>query len=509
MAFSKLIPYLFQPPPNYVSRIIRGTRVISIHQADRIVRRMIQPGEHVVRWAGLPLPDHMCANHLLLCGGTGSGKTVMLRLLLQSLVDRVIPGSDTRILLYDPKCEMMSLLDGMDCQCPIDLHQAFDTRSVGMDFSNVIDSLASALQMSRILISTDDSADNSPNAFFYHAARDLLAAVLQAFVITKPHNWTLAEVMLTLSSRERTEALLRSCPQTRAQADEHFNDSEALTNVFYTITAYVSMLRPILSLYTKASEQITLKEWINQESILILGTAQELRAPQQAINSVVIERMSDLLLAQGESDTRQTWIIIDETRELSYCKKAISRLLDMGRSKGVRIVIVIQTIEGFRATFGKYADEIANMCGNKAFLQNDSQLTAEWAAKTIGDAEYQIWSQSRDRKSRDNPSSISERIHNHQAVLPSEIMRMHRANRRRFYGYFVSPSVGCFGGKVKFSRILAERGNVADFIPRPPEDQYFSEESVSHSPTRRTATPLEDITRAGILATARKYYKGK
>ncbi|MGV2342203.1 MAG UNVERIFIED_CONTAM: type IV secretion system DNA-binding domain-containing protein [Planctomycetaceae bacterium] len=48
--------------------------------------------------------------HFLAVGTTGSGKTVVMRLLMQSVLPEIGSGNDVRAVIYDAKQDMMSIL---------------------------------------------------------------------------------------------------------------------------------------------------------------------------------------------------------------------------------------------------------------------------------------------------------------------------------------------------------------------------------------------------------------
>ncbi len=72
-------------------------------------------------------------------------------------------------------------------------------------------------------------------------------------------------------------------------------------------------------------------------------------------------------------------------------------------------------------------------------------------------------------------------------------MRLPRANRNRFYGYYVSPGIGVYSGAVYFAKALCALGNVPNFVGRPVEDQYLTDEPVIKESDTQDEIRLEDI----------------
>ena len=69
----------------------------------------------------------------LVTGGVGSGKTITLRLFMQSALKPMGLGFDHRAVVYDAKDTMDSVLRGMNLRCPIHILNPFDRRAVAWD----------------------------------------------------------------------------------------------------------------------------------------------------------------------------------------------------------------------------------------------------------------------------------------------------------------------------------------------------------------------------------------
>ncbi len=462
-----LLPYVARIGSGSGDTVIRGTALVTQAQARRRVDHITCPGEPTVNWVGFPLPERFSEQHFLFAGGTGSGKTVAQRMMMQSVLPGITPGSDCRAVVYDAKQDMIEILSGMSLSCDLIILNPFETRSVSWDLAKDITTPATALQLASIIIE-DEKGQNS---FFSKAARDLFAAVIVALHHTRPGDWTLGHVLSVLSSTERTHTLLEQVPYTRDAAMEHFQrDERTLANVQYTISANIASLRPVAALWHHADRRFSLRDWISSNSILVLGNMEDLRYPIDAINRALFQRLVELVLSQSESATRRTWFFLDELKEMGRLN-ALPRLLTKGRSKGVRAVLAFQTFEGLCDVYGdKLAGEISGMAANKCFLRTDSEETARWASRIIGEAEYEQWTRS---VGPDGKDSRNQQIVKKDAVFPSQLLRLPLADRERFWSYCVTPSVGIYCGPTRFSHLLCSKGSAPNFVPRPDSEQYL------------------------------------
>ena len=196
---------------------------------------------------------------------------------------------------------------------------------------------------------------------------------------------------------------------------------------------------------------------------------------------MIFQRVTELVLSLSESNTRRAWFFLDELKEAGRLD-TLPRLLTKGRSKGARLCLAFQAYEGLRSVYGdELAAEITGMCSNKAFLRTDSPDTAKWAAQIIGDMELREWTRSIQHGSS-STTSQSEHIVKREAILHTQIMQLPLAERGRFEGYFVTPGIGVYHRTIKFAHQLRPLGNVPNFIPRPPEDQYLCDNGPRRSP---------------------------
>jgi hypothetical protein len=491
-----VFPYhlLRSKKPDYSMRLLRGSYLMTMQQAYTRLMHIVQQNDELILWAGLPFPEWASAGHQMIIGAVGSGKTVLMRMLMQSTLPAIKSGSDRRAILYDAKHDALSLLAGMKVTCPIVNFNPFCPNSFAYDMAADVNSPAAALDVARTLI----KREKGENSFFADAARDLLAGIIQALIIKRPREWTFAEVLQIFSNSEQTKSLLHSLPQTRHIAEEHFNrDERTLSNVQYTITANSSMLRPIAALWANSKKKISLTDWLRQESILVLGNDERLRGPMEAVNELLISRLGELVLSLNDSETRRIMLFYDEFQEGGVHRNML-RLLTQGRSKGFWALIVLHTLPGLKAVYGEdQAKAIAATCTNKAFLWSDCPDTARYAEQVLGKAELLQYTRGHADSRYAGNYSMTEHVVEKDVVTFSQLLRLPQANRERFYGYFTSPLLGVFGGPVHFSKVLSPRADVPNVKERPAEDQYIQSDPTDKSNKRASKSEINlmDIPR--------------
>jgi len=467
-------------------RHYRGKALLSFQEARNISRKARSEDDPGLFWGGLRLPSEAATTHFCVTGATGSGKTITIRFLMQSVLPKIESGTNSRALVYDAKQDILSILSGMELKCRVITLNPFDERSAAWNMAADITSPATAQQIATILIPENKHASQP---FFSDAARHLLTGVFISFIRTCPEAWTLRDVILAMKSRGRLCEVLGRVPETRDLLENLKNDITA-QNIMSTIQTRLQRYEFIAATWDRAGESINLRDWLNGEYILVLGNDEATRSALDAINQVIFKRLSELALAESESETRRTWVFLDEVREAGELQ-GLSSLLTKGRSKGVCVVLGFQDIEGLREVYGsKVANEIIGQCANKAILRLESPETAQWASSLFGVNESIVTTRSQSIGSgtsngrggegafASTNQSTSQSFVKAENVLPSEFMNIAPTTRKTgLTGYYQSPYVGAYSVTLTpewlTQSLRTPNPTVENFLPRPETSHYL------------------------------------
>jgi hypothetical protein len=454
---------------------VRGRRLISFKRAERISLRLIRNDASPLFFGGLWLPSWAAVMHFLVLGTTGSGKTLTLRLLMQSVLKSILPGSDRRALVYDAKGDILSILHGMGLSCPIKTLNPFDRRCVAWDIAKDCTSPATALEIATILIPQEEGQ----NRFFSDAARHLIYGVLVAFIKTAPNRFTFRDVVLAVQSEKALRALLSRCPETQHLVKRYLDgNAREWSSILSSIATRMAPFEIIAAAWSRAEESVSLQDWVRGSYILVLGNDESIRAALDAINQVIFKRISELLLALPDSDTRRSWLFYDEAGEAGELN-GLSRVSTNGRSKGVCLVLGLQDVEGFRDVYGEeIANSILGQCSHMAILRVKSDGTARWASQSVGELERYEYHDSYTKGDHGGSKTTTEQLVKREAVLPSEFMCLPATNPENgLSGFYLSPEIGAYrtvlSGEFLAESLLLRNMQVPDVVPRPVEDQYL------------------------------------
>jgi type IV secretory pathway TraG/TraD family ATPase VirD4 len=423
-------------------------------------------------------PETLASGHLAFIGSTGSGKTLLQRLLLQSVLPEIGQGRSHRALLYDAKRDLPSLLAGMDLKAPVHLLNPLDARAVAWDMAADITD-PSLAQQAALLLVPETRNDNNP--FFSRAARHLLSGIITSLLLRSPGRWTFRQVLLIARDPDRIERALHAVECTRHIA-RYFEHEGTFQNILATLLTFLAPFE-IVACWDRCPRRISLGQWMKDESLLVLGSDDTNRVALDTVNQMLFRRLSDLLLSRPEGGDR-TWIMLDEVRDAGRLD-GLSGLLTRGRSKGVAVVLGFQDINGLRDLYGReVAEELLGQCNTKVVLRNNSPDTVEWCSKLFGFREVVETTPGSSRNIRglvpdvSRSASTSTGIVRREVVLDSEILGLPRAGLDQgVTGFFVNPFSAPYRDHVPGDwlrrQLLPRQNAVPDFMARPAQDQFL------------------------------------
>lgn len=432
------------------------------------------------------LPASAATQHFLVVGTTGSGKSLLQRRLMKGPLRRIAKGSDTRAVIFDAKSDTVPYLRRIGVTCPVYSLHPFEARdispcSVAWDIAVDITSLARAQNLVSSLIPEEKGGNNR---YFTDAARQVVTEVAASLMRHTPGAWTFADFVFACLSRERMQAVLRRDADGRDVLDAFFGDERTAYQVFTTIVSRMTYYKPVAATWQRleVDRKLSIRDWLSSDSILLLGSNATVKAPLDAINQIVFRVMTEEIDVQPNSETRRTWVWIDEARLSGSLLRGemLPYLAVKGRSKGASLVVSFQDIEGFREAAGlRIANEIIAQCSNKALLRLESEESASWASKVLGQFEAieTFWSVSGElaRRSR----GVSEQRVMRDAVLPSEFMEIPVTSKETgLTGYFVSPHLGAVRDTVSpddLEEVVVPEADERElgYVARPEKDQWL------------------------------------
>ena len=377
---------------------VRGVEPSALDLVENVHSRQIELSPEAPVFFGFTtVPIEASSGHFLIAGASGSGKTILIRLMMQSVLPRLLPGTKQRAVIFDAKQEQVSVIAGMGLACPIRILNPFDARRCVWDLSKDFRTPADSLQLAKLFL-PEETRDQDP--FWRNSARGLLSDVVLAHILAHREGriarWTLSDVVRALQSGEEIEAALKLHPRT-AEALRNIREEKTRNGVLATLDLVRREFEVLAALWDQTTQDSTdlfsLTEWMGSEGILVLGPCATAEAVVGPLNRIIVERIGQLVLdakeVPPESPSNRTWLFLDEFPRIGRMPR-IENLMTNGRSKGLVVMLGFQDISDLRQIYGKeYATTIAGAATHKVFLQAPSTEQATWAAQLLGNQELE------------------------------------------------------------------------------------------------------------------------
>ncbi len=354
--------------------IVEGPRILDGAKLQRAAVKKRKKGARIITFAGVEVEPKDEMRHFLALGGTGSGKSVAIRDILDGARDRgdraIIADNGGGYLAryYRPGDIILNPLDARA--------HAWDLlREAKHDYH--VDNLAAAL------FPTQGGANDNA---WTDRARTLLSSVLE--VLRREEGATVADVyrLTAQASREELAVLLEDTPAVMFLKGEK---STVFDNLRASCSAGMRALRRAAEMTGPA---FSIREWATSDSKAWVFLSY-LDDQKQTLDSLIGAMMS---LAISSTMSRQegdfpTWFIADELDgigALDDIDNAVVRL----RKYGGRCVLGFQTVEKIRGVYGNdRAQAMFENCKTRLILQcagSDQRGTAFWASEQIGKVKH-------------------------------------------------------------------------------------------------------------------------
>ncbi|MHB1701203.1 MAG: type IV secretion system DNA-binding domain-containing protein [Acidobacteriaceae bacterium] len=322
----------------------------------------------------------------LIAGSQGSGKTqIILPLIMEALADK-----KAGVLIHDFKGDFTEYF--LDSKNPdIQLFAPWDSRSCAWDISSDIQNLADARELARVLTSADVATGESQS--WASGAAQITAALITSVHKSNPRwRWGDLQQVLGLPYKTLRELALDgdlSCGLLMNEGDK----ADKTTMSFMSRLA--SMVAPVVSDFARAerhdAKRISFRNWMikGEPRILILQNSTSYQTMAQSILQSAMRACASAIDAMPDSRTRKRWFFLDELPQMGKLQ-SLPRLLEVGRSKGVRAILAFQDISQMREIHGNnIAQALSSMAGTHIYARAQGGETPRWLSEQVG--EKTIW----------------------------------------------------------------------------------------------------------------------
>lgn len=343
-------------------------------------------GEDTLDWGGLPVRFKDAVLNFLIVGSIGSGKTIMLRLFLQTLLPHIHQGGTKRAIVYDAKQNFLPILKGINPQTPVHILNPFDCRHAAWDMSRDIHSVADCIMLADALA---PEKPGDKNKFWRDVSFQIFTGLLTYYYLSVPAGqWTFRDVLNATQSPKLLKAILQSCEYTKHYADTLEQRGELGHNIIVTVQTYLAEHYVIAALWEQSTTKISLKQWINESSVLLLGNSHQHQVILSSINRLMLRLLKPIIADMDANlhPVADTYLIFDEVGRMGRIPD-FEGFVATARDKGVSTALVFQELSDIQTVYGeKETNTLFGQFQYRAFFNLSSAATDRWASNLVGTA---------------------------------------------------------------------------------------------------------------------------
>lgn len=317
------------------------------------------------------------SKHLMFLGSPGSGKTNAINIFIDELLRK--KAKEDRVFIFDSKGDFYKEFHkrpGKKLVISNDYPESatwnvfgeimdFDQTRVFYDKKNEI----YAREIAKMLFEGKES-DHQP--FFHNAASDIVSKILLYFLreaedtgdTSKLNNYYLANFLKTISRENLIEILSdKSNPDFRG-AIEYINSSDGQSQGVLSFIKEMAadLLVGVFGGYEECedrSRQFSIKNLVKNEAYDIVFIDYDISSSKALapIYKVIVDLIMKFAMSGREDGRNSIYLILDEISllpKLDY----LSRSLTFGRSRGLKIIAGIQSVD---LIYDSYGDRLGNV----------------------------------------------------------------------------------------------------------------------------------------------------
>jgi len=318
----------------------------------------------------------LLARHMFIYGSVGSGKSVILKHLLEQVVKL-----DKKAFIYDIKGDFTSIFERPAIVCP------FDKRSWIWDVGQDVATQTQAAAFSQSIIPPEEGS----GAFWASAAQALLEGCVRELQATKGKNWGWADLAALVARPAEPMAKALSLYYPRAAALIANPDSNTTSSCMAVLANGTAVIERLALAWPerKPDCMFSMLDWIKdsyegRKQVIVQSGPDEVLARSyiSAMINVAVPEIISPSLPDDESG-RFLGFFFDELSSVGQLK--IEPLLALGRSKGVVACMAVQDWSQVEKVYGdKTAQAFSGLVGTHIICQLQVGETREKISRNLG-----------------------------------------------------------------------------------------------------------------------------
>lgn len=347
------------------------------------------------RSSSFGISECVIQKHLLLMGGTGSGKTNSLKLILPQIQNHM--NDNDIALVFDSKLDF----DAFHADSDYVISCRDDFRGCPAIWNIFMDVVADGWSKSEISSNADEIAEvifadaliSSSQPFFPRAARDIFAAVVKAMAfigiadkqyrIQYMNNQALIIYLSSLNAQKLQEFLTPIPELTGVLKYVGDGRSEQSLGVFAELQSVVSK---VFSRFFSLDGRFSVRKAVKERGgkTLFIEYDPSKGKSLQPVYQVLVDLFLKEALSTSKKSSGRVFVICDELKMLPHLNH-FEDALNFGRSLGVAVIAGIQSMQQLYEVYGEYgAKNIASAFQSIMLFRTNDEASRSFVKSIFG-----------------------------------------------------------------------------------------------------------------------------
>lgn len=444
----------------------RGRRLRSPSYARRKLRPRWRQMPSIALPGKITLPIEQETRHFLVAGSSGGGKTTII----YPMMIRAGMRGD-RLLIFSFKNDFQEIWPaGFHLLAP------WDSRSSTWIMGEDIQTRADALALAETLIPLPDK-----DPIWAQGAQSLLLGVILSCQSARPGEWTATDLAQRLVAVCANFAELSAIMEAEnPTALMYLKGGETSKTTASFLSNFAAAIEPVIDLGVAQNTegkpegkvaQWSVRRWLSDANTLktaIIGYSTTNKRLSECFAAAIVELATRQILEMPDVTpaTRRVWFFLDEVPQMGKVP-SITQALETGQSKGLRLVLGIQSVAQLRSVYGKDTATIwESLTATKLLVQINGAEDQKWASELLGEREIERFSSSQQKQTTQGNAGHSD---TYQHVREPVLLPVQFASDLGPYKSPLSRGVHC----------LVLHGDVAAVVQQPFWDKKKVRSSVS------------------------------
>jgi type IV secretory pathway TraG/TraD family ATPase VirD4 len=386
-------------------KFLRGTQVVDVAKLKRATR---EKGAEQIEVAGIPMPSSIETLHLLVSGSTGSGKSVLMRAMVFSILKRFLFRKPDRLIILDPNGDMLSKFGRKKDK----ILNPYDARTEGWSFFNEIRNDYDFKRYALSIVPRGKAKDEEEwrgygRLLLQETARKL--ALMGNPSVRELFRWT------TIAKPDDLKEFLKGT----AAESLFVGADKALASARFVLS---KMLPEHLEM---PAGDFSLRTWLEDDDAgnLYITWREDMAEALKPLISAWVDTICTSVLSLPEDEKRRLWMFIDELASLEKLP-SLEAAATKGRKAGLRLVVGLQSTAQLDDLYGPQEAQTLRSCFRSLVVLGGAKTdpkTCEDMSKSLG--EHEVERDEHSKSISDKGTTRTSRVDRkpERVVMPSQI----------------------------------------------------------------------------------------